>query len=234
MSLTSAGLSNLQGLGVGQTTNFIVQIENTLPNQANVIANADALLAVLETEFTVTTGWFNTPSGKFGAGHQQVVNLNLPDTATGGGSISEPGANNNGYGNPINLDSQNLVTGALAAGRVEDVFMAEWSEVLMSLTGTWNAGDSSGEGLSQFTSIIRFQTGHYNYYGSFVDAWLNGGQAWSSNNLKYVASPNAARSDWVTQTFTGITTSAGDQIHGDGGVTRPLWMARATRKNSFQ
>ena len=56
MSLTSNGLSNLQGLGVGQTTNFIVQIENTLSNQANIIANADALLAVLENEFTVTTG----------------------------------------------------------------------------------------------------------------------------------------------------------------------------------
>ena len=94
--------------------------------------------------------------------------------------------------------------------------MAEWSEVLMSLTSNWNAGDSSGEGLSQFSSIIRFQTGHYNYYGSFVDSWLNGGQAWSSNNQKYVASPNAARSDWVTQTFTGVTTNAGDQIHGDG------------------
>jgi hypothetical protein len=216
MSLTSTGLSDLQGLGAGQTTNFLVQIETTLPNQPNVIANADALLAVLENEFTVTTGWFNTSAGKFGAGHQQVVNLNLPDTATGGGGISEPGANNNGYGNPINLDAQNLVTGALAAGRVQDVFMAEWSEVLMSLTSTWNAGDSSGEGLSQFTSIIRFQTGHYNYYGSFVDAWLNGGQAWSSNNQKYVSSPNAARSDWVTQTFTGVTTNAGDQIHGDG------------------
>jgi hypothetical protein len=76
MSLTSTGLSDLQGLGVGQTTNFLVQIETTLPNQANVIANADALLAVLENEFLVTTGWFNTPAGKFGAGHQQVVNLN--------------------------------------------------------------------------------------------------------------------------------------------------------------
>ena len=112
MSLTSTGLSDLQGLGAGQTTNFIVQIETTLPNQANVIANADALLAVLENEFTVTTGWFNTPSGKFGAGQQQVVNLNLADTLSGGGGISEPGANNSGYGNPINLDSQNLVTGA--------------------------------------------------------------------------------------------------------------------------
>jgi hypothetical protein len=73
------------------------------------------------------------------------------------------------------VDAQNLTSnGALAAGRVEDVFMAEWSEILMSVGGKWNAGDSSGEGLSQFCSILRFQTGHYNYYGSFVDNWLNG------------------------------------------------------------
>ena len=98
MSLTSTTptpLSDLQGLGAGQTTNFIVQYENTLPSLANVIANADALLPVLETEFAVTTGWFNTPGGKFGAGQQQVVNLNQPDTATGGG-IREPGASNRG------------------------------------------------------------------------------------------------------------------------------------------
>src|SRR6516162_2645456 len=44
----------------GQTTNFQVQYEDTLPNQANVIANANALLAVVENEFSVTTGWFNT------------------------------------------------------------------------------------------------------------------------------------------------------------------------------
>ena len=205
MSLTSSGLSDLQGLGAGQTTNFIVQIENTLPNQANVIANADALLPVLETEFNITTGWFNTPSGKFGAGHQQVVNVNLPDTNTGGGNISEPGANNNGYGSAINLDSQNLFTGATAAGRVQNAFMAEWSEILMSLTSTWHAGDSSGEGLSQFCSIIRFQTGHYAYYGSWVDSWLNG----------VASSPNAARSDWVTRTFTGDHTG-GFNVNGDG------------------
>jgi hypothetical protein len=155
-----------------------------------------------------------TPSGKFGAGHQQVVNLNLPDTATGGGGISEPGANNSGYGNPINCDAQNLVAGAIAAGRVQDVFMAEWSEVLMSLTKNWNSGDSSGEGLSQFTSIIRFQTGHYAYYGSFVENWLNGtGSAIVTN--QGTVSPNAARSDWVNTTFTGVTVS-GVFVHGDG------------------
>jgi hypothetical protein len=205
MSLTSTLLSDPQGLGAGQTTNFIVQYENTLPNQANVIANADALVPVLETEFTVTTGWFNTPGGKFGAGHQQVVNLNLPDTATGGGNISEPGANNSGYNSAINLDAQNLFTGATAAGRVQNLFMAEWSEILMSLTTNWHAGDSSGEGLSQYCSIIRFQTGHYAYYGSWVDSWLNG----------VTGSPNAARSDWVNQTFTG-DHSGGFNVNGDG------------------
>ena len=80
--------------------------------------------------------------------------------------------------------------------------MAEWSEILMSLSnGKWNAGNSSGEGLSQFCSILRFQTGHYEYYGSWVDSWLNG----------VASSPNAARSDWVNQTFTGSGS-----VHGDG------------------
>ena len=214
MSLTSANLT-----GGGSTTNFQVQYENNpviLPNQAIVIANANALLAgtppLVENEFNVTTGWFNTPGGKFGTGNRQVLNLNGAATPT-----NYPGASNTGYPNPINLDAQNIPGDPATVGRVEDVFIAEWSEILMSLTGgKWNAGDSSGEALSQFCSILRFQTGHYNYYGSFVANWLNGGQAWSSNNLQYVPSPNSARSDWVTQTFTGTTTSAGDQIHGDG------------------
>jgi len=197
MALTSAGLTN-SGAGPGLTTNFQVQYEDSLPDQANVIANANALLGVVENEFTVTIGWFATPASKFGTANRQVVNLNLADTAT-----SFPGANNSGYGTAINVDSQNLTGNvAAAAPRVEMVFMAEWSEILMSLSGgKWNAGDSSGEGLSQYCSIIRFQGGHYDYYTSWVDQWLNG----------VSSSPNAARSDWVTQTFTGSGA-----VHGDG------------------
>jgi hypothetical protein len=138
------------------TTNFLVQYESTLPNQANEIANANALLAVVENEFTVTTGWFNTPGGKFGTGNRQVVNLNL----TGGG--------NNSYGSAINVD------GTTNAESAKMVFMNEWVEILMSLSGRkWNAGNSSGEGLSQYCGIVRFQVGHYKYYGSWVDSWLN-------------------------------------------------------------
>ena len=68
---------------------------------------------------------------------------------------------------------------------------------------------------SQFCSIIRFQTGHYTYYSSFVAGWLNGtGQAWAANLKQFVPSPNAGRSDWVNTTFTGGTFS-GNNIHGD-------------------
>lgn len=102
MGLTNNGLTDI-GFGKGFTTNFQVQYESTLSNQSVVIANANALLAVIENEFTVTTGWFATPSGKFGTGNRQQVNLNLAATAT-----SYPGANNNAYGNPINLDAQNI------------------------------------------------------------------------------------------------------------------------------
>lgn len=194
MALKQDNLTNI-GLGPGNTTNFSVFYETTLSNQAVIKANADALLGVIENEFTVTTGWFATPSGKFGTSNRQQVNLNLGATAT-----SFPGANNSGYGNPMNLDAQNITGDPATAGRVENVFMAEWSEILMSIAGNWNAGDSNGEGLSQFCSIQRFPTGHYNYYGSWVDSWLNG----------VAGSPNAGRSDWVTQTFTGSGSVRGD------------------------
>jgi hypothetical protein len=192
----------------GDTTNFSVWYEDSLPNQANVIGNANALIAAVENEFAVTTGWFNTPSGKFGSGNRQRVNLNLP---------ANSGANNNGYGNAINIDS--IGAGTNPQESVKMVWMNEWSEILMSITSNWNAGDSNGEGLSQYSGIERFRVGHYSYYGSFVSKWLDGtGQAWSSNNKKFIPSPNAARSDWVNNTFTGKNVS-GDQVNGDGDQT---------------
>src|SRR6476620_6604855 len=175
MALTSFGLTDI-GLGAGLTANFQVQYESTLPNQANIITNANALLNVLENEFIVTTAWFNTPGGKFGPGNRQVVNLNI-----GGGG----GGNNSGYGSAINIDS--LGAGANPVESVKMVFMNEWAEILMSLSGgKWNAGDSSGEGLSQYCGIVRFQAGHYSYYNSWVNQWLN----------------FVPRQDWVNTTKT--------------------------------
>ncbi len=212
MALSSDSLTD-SGQGKGKTTNFWVRYENTLADQTNVINNANSLIAVLENEFTVTTGWFGTPAGQFGTAHRQEVRLDQADTDLGGGSFSFPGASNNGFGNPISLDSQNLMSDAPLPGqRVAMVFIAEWVEVLMGIRGNWNSGDSSGEGLSHWSAITRFQQGHDNYYGSFVANWLNGTGSPNQGTIL----PNPARSDWVTQTYTGSTVSDGTFVHGDG------------------
>jgi hypothetical protein len=164
MGLTNAGLTNI-GLGAGFTKNFRVQYESSLPGQPNIIANANALLAVIENEFAVTTGWFNTPAGQFGTNNRQVVNLSLPDGQ---------GASHSGV-SAITMDAQGgNVNAADAAERVKMIFMNEWVEILMDLTnGKWKGDDSTGEGLSQFCGIVRFPAGHYSYYGSWVTTWLN-------------------------------------------------------------
>lgn len=204
----------------GTTNNFSVDTTDnfwsglTKAQQTNITSNANYLLGQMETAFATTTGWFGTDTSKFGpSNRQEVLLLDLDRT----GKKDGYGANNNGYGNPINVDAQKDNSTNTAGPEVSMLWMAEWSEVLMSLTGNWHAGDSSGEGLSQYCANQLFLAGHIDYYDQrFVSDWLNGGNAWSSNNNAYVASPNSARSDWVNQTFTGVTTSAGDQIHGDG------------------
>ncbi len=198
---------------VGQTTNFSVSFDDALVSaqpaakraqtKTNLTANCNALLAQVEAAFTTTTGWFGTDTSKFGTSHQQQVNLDQTDNN---------GASNNGYGHPISQDGQSQNSGATAGPIVSMLWMAEWSEVLMSLTSTWNAGDSSGEGLSQFSAGTLFLAGHNDYYGGgFIHDWLNG----TGTTNQGTASPNAARSDWVTATFTGADVG-GIHVHGDG------------------
>ena len=65
------------------------------------------------------------------------------------------------------------------------VFINEWVEILMSLSGgKWNAGNSDGEGLSQLCGILLFPVGHYRYYGSWVNQWLG-----SIRDPQYITSP---------------------------------------------
>jgi hypothetical protein len=99
------------------------------------------------------------------------------------------------------------------------LFMAEWVEILMSLTSNWNAGDSSGEGLSHWCALTQFLDGHNNYYTAgnnqiFVQNWLNG----DGTTNPGTASPNTARSDWVNHTFTGADVS-GKHVNGDADPT---------------
>jgi hypothetical protein len=213
-ALSGSGLTN-----GGLTTNFQVEYPDftNLPSaqlapwQANVQANANYLLSgatpIVESAFATTTGWFGTDTSKFGPSNRQQILLDLSNNG---------GAYNNGYGNPIHVDGQYLNSSPTAGPIVAMVWMNEWVEVLMSLTnGRWNAGDSSGEGLSQYSGSCLFTAGYIAYYNElFVNDWLNGtGTAIVTN--QNTASPNAARSDWVNATFTG-TNVGGTFVHGDG------------------
>src|SRR5215467_133754 len=87
----------------GNTTNFQIDSPDgfwaglTAAQQTNVSANANALLGQVESAFTTTTGWFSTDTTKFGSSHRQQVLFDQPDNS---------GAFNNGYGNPIHVDTQ--------------------------------------------------------------------------------------------------------------------------------
>lgn len=203
---------------VGQTNNFKVSYEDGLYTglpaaqqpaiKANLIANGNYLLGQVESAFTTTTGWFGTDISKFGTSNRQQVALSLADGS---------GANNSGYGSTINVDSQSKNAAIATAGPVVSMlWMAEWAEILMSLTSNWNAGDSSGEGLSHYCALQLFLDGHNDYYNAggnqvFVQNWLNG----DGSTNPGTASPNAARSDWVNTTFTGASVG-GVSVNGDG------------------
>ncbi len=197
----------------GTTTNFLVDAPDgfwgglSATQQSNVSANANFLLGQVEAAFNTTTGWFGTDTTKFGTSHRQEVSLGLKDGS---------GANNSGYGSTINVDSQSNNGTATAGPIVSMLWMAEWAEILMSLTSTWHANDSSGEGLSQFCASQLFLAGHNDYYNAggnqiFVENWLNG----DGTTDQGTSVPNTARSDWVNHTFTGGSVG-GVSVSGDG------------------
>jgi hypothetical protein len=198
----------------GNTTNFQLASPDSFwsglsaAQQTNVTANANFLLGQVEAAFTTTTGWFGTDTSKFGSSNRQQVLFDLPDGN---------GASNNGYGTAIHVDTQsNNATIGTAGPIVSMLWMAEWAEILMSLTSSWNAGDSSGEGLSHYSALQLFLNGHNDYYNAggnqiFVQNWLNG----DGTTNPGTAPPNPARSDWVNNTFTGAKVG-GVQVNGDG------------------
>src|SRR5215472_5041619 len=148
----------------GNTTNFQLASPDAFwaglsgAQQANVTANANYLLGQVEGAFTTTTGWFGADTSKFGTSNRQQVLFDQPDNS---------GAFNNGYGSAIHIDTQSNNGAIGTAGPIVSMlWMAEWSEILMSLTGNWNAGDSSGEGLSHYCALQLFLSGHNAYYNA--------------------------------------------------------------------
>jgi len=153
----------------GQTNNFTVQYETTLPNS---IKRAGALLPVLENEFSILCSWFKINTG-FGPTDRVTININQPQGS---------GAFNYGYssgGNSvINLDAQDSNLNDTDAGeKVKVLFVLEFVEILMSYNNQqgptiWRPGDSIGEGLSHLCGLERYPEAHKSYYLPFVNNWL--------------------------------------------------------------
>src|ERR1035437_10420088 len=135
---------------LGNTTNFQLTSPDgfwtllSAVQQANVTANANYLLGQVEAAFATTAGktdgtpgWFGNYTSKFGTSNRQQV---LFDNVLGPGAPDGGGASNNGYGTPIHVDTQsNNGTIGTAGPEVSMLWMAEWSEILMSLTKNWNS-----------------------------------------------------------------------------------------------
>ena len=174
---------------VQTTTNFVVQYDD---GNAQAQGMATAIAGVCESEFTALTGWFNITTG-FGTGDRITMTVQ---------SIAAGGANNYGYqsGGASQINVNFLPAGYTAAQAAEVakmMFVNELVEIFMSFNSqkgpaTWNAGNSDGEGLSQFLGILRFPVGHYYAYGSWANAWLASGRA------DWVTAPKATDGDSVS------------------------------------
>ncbi|MGH9142786.1 MAG: hypothetical protein ACRD2I_16765, partial [Vicinamibacterales bacterium] len=165
------------------TTNYIVQWDDGDPNSQSQ-GMATAIAGICETEHTALTGWFNITTG-FGSSDRITVTVQ---------SISAGGANNFGYssggGSVINV---NFLPAGFTDSQANEIakmmFVAELVEIFMDFNNqksghtTWVAGHSDGEGLSQICSIMRFPTGHYDAYSSWVNKWLSTARPnWVSSN----------------------------------------------------
>ncbi len=148
---------------VGETENFKIWYDpNLYTAHPEVITNANNLMSTVERDFEITSSWFGI-NGGFGQGNRINVNLTYQGTA---------GADNEGYHS--DQTTQINLNGAPAATPVPDVirmlFVNELVEIFMSYNnqnagGAWNAGDSNGEGLSQFSGYTMAPVGHNAFYG---------------------------------------------------------------------
>jgi hypothetical protein len=178
------------------TSNVLVQYEDTIPN---ALQRAQSLSNSVENEFLILRGWFGISGAAFGPNDRVSVFLDQPDGS---------GAFNQGYQSggqsQIHLDVQ---SGNMSAPNADEIvrmlFVAEVVEVFMNYNAqngnvAWDPSDSAGEGLSQLCSIERVHAGHYLYYQSFVDSWLQ----WPPMPCPFKKPPplpTTPRKDWITK-----------------------------------
>jgi hypothetical protein len=155
---------------LGQTANFVINYLDS-PTLPNAKRRAQALLDNVESDFSTIMDWFGVDSSAFGNANRVTVQVQTDSLAS-----------NKGYktgGNTfISVDSQEGAGTDVGDDAVLSLFIAEFSEVLMSYrainkSGKWNAADSNGEGLSVFCAGLMHPKGYYGAsLGPRVNTWL--------------------------------------------------------------
>lgn len=212
----------------GTTSNFVVMYE-TADRGANVAYTASQLTAIqrraqaildtCESDYAILCNWFGIAVGD-GFGSSNRVQVTLTTLKYGGGG-SLNGAYNLGYGHPsqifINPYSSPGQADPSFDNEIPSLFVAELIEILMSKQGTWNAGTSSGEGLSRVAAEML----HPAIAGSVDDPapsdifnWMNDSSpnnaGWGGGPPSTLPSHTMFRQDWVSNEFSGEDGVAGD------------------------
>jgi len=188
-----------------QTEHFTIQYDDRFPT---ALARAQDLLAIVEAEFVVLTGWFNIHAG-FGVDNRVAVKVN--------GDIM--GGFNRGYKENgesiIETSTYSHLGDASAAEAVKATFVAEFAEILMWFNNNpywpwdigyqfhrtgrpWDPIGSAGEGLSLLCAVERFPVG-YAFFNDTTRSWL--------------ALPNRASINWVDHTmeWSGTAPPSGQE-----------------------
>lgn len=169
---------------LGQTANFVINYLDS-PTLPNAKRRAQALLDNVESDFSTMMDWFGLESSIFGNANRVTVQVQTDSLArnygyqTGGKTF-------------ISVDSQEGAGTDVGDDAVLALFIAEFSEVLMSYraankSGKWSASNSSGEGLSVFCAGLMHPNG---YYGAGLGPRVN---TWFTSNTRDDSAHN-----WIT------------------------------------
>ena len=192
------------------TSNFQIQYdpaEYSGPGEiTRVQKRAEAFVTGCEPDCAVQCEWSGVAAGAlFGPSNRVIVTLTksfnnkeLNGATNTGYSTSHPEMWVNPQVNPPGI-SDDIVLG---------FFAAEMIEILMSFKGSWNRGDSGGEGLSRVAAELL----HPQFGGSFVNAWLASDPTIDPTSA---VADSEFRKNWVSQNFTRGPLKAGGSVNGD-------------------
>lgn len=188
-----------------QSWNFQVQFdpaEFSADELPLVRLRGQSLPAGCEADLKTLCAWFGVvPSDAFGPSNRVSVTL----------TKHVRGASNWGYSKS---NSRMLVNCNLGGtdDSVLSLFVAEMSEILMSLKGKWNRGDSTGEGLSRVCADLLHPASSPMDTNNNVNAWLASDPTQDSTSA---VADTEFRKDWVSMSFAGGPLRAGDAVAGD-------------------